>query len=189
MAIRSRAHPLNLSCQSWGFSKGRVHSSTRGVLPWGESLKTKAIILFAYLWMVPCLYLLLAFSPALASNCCRIMFYGWILIGVNQNCSPFILWSPQSKAWPTGDWWVDRATGEQKQLKKDRSVHLFPSRHTQRHIHKCTGACVCVCVMSVLYLVKRSVMESVYQIELSVRWWLIDERPAPFRHVASFREL
>lgn len=37
VAILSVAHPVNLSCQSGGFTAGRVQCSTRRVLPWRKS--------------------------------------------------------------------------------------------------------------------------------------------------------
>lgn len=47
VAILSGAHPINLSCQSWDFSTGRVHRSARRVLPLKrESLQTKQKLTF-----------------------------------------------------------------------------------------------------------------------------------------------
>lgn len=47
VAILSGAHPINLSCQSWDFSTGRVHRSARRVLPLKrESLQTNQKLTF-----------------------------------------------------------------------------------------------------------------------------------------------
>lgn len=46
VAILSGAHPINLSCQSWDFSTGRVRSSARRVLAWRESPQAKQKLSF-----------------------------------------------------------------------------------------------------------------------------------------------
>lgn len=60
--------------------------------------------------------------------------------------------------------------------------------HSQKaRTQMCRG--ICVCVLSVTVACKAPQMESVYQIELSVRWWLMAPMPAPLQmNIASLIE-
>lgn len=58
-------------------------------------------------------------------------------------------------------------------------------KSSPRHTVKCAGVSGFVISTAAC---KVQQMESVHQIELSVRWWLMAERPVPFLHVDSFRK-
>lgn len=116
---------------------------------------------------------------------------GWISMGRSQTHSPLIPGSTRSETWPTGDWREDWTGGEQKKLWEAAwGEHTCARAYThthKRHVRRCAGASVCV--LSVTVACKAPQMESVYQIELSVRWWLMAPMPAPLQmNIASLIE-
>ena len=151
--------------------------------------KTKAIIWFAPVWSRPCLPWLPAISPEMAGTEAALRVQGECHWKSPWDSFHFFQLSPTSGR-TKGDW----TGGIDTQVNKssERDLETSRSAHTHFTLKPAPSVSVCVCVLCCCITIiacKAEQMESLYQIEPSVRGWWIADRSTSLRHSTTPRRI